>query len=194
MKKSNLLGAVCALFLCFSAATNASVIITAQQLPGGVVFGVSGSLDLSGLTLVTSGNGAGVVIPQTGVIYVGASMSLFDQYIGLTGPASFGSGGFSGFADSSSGGLIGVSGSENVLRVPAGYMSFADLSATMILNGKTLAGLGITPSTYTWEWTTAASTTEYVQFRVAAVPVPAAAWLFASGLLGLVGMARRKKA
>jgi hypothetical protein len=28
----------------------------------------------------------------------------------------------------------------------------------------------------------------------AAVPVPAALWLFVSGLLGLVGMARRKKA
>jgi hypothetical protein len=28
----------------------------------------------------------------------------------------------------------------------------------------------------------------------AAVPIPAAAWLFGSGLLGLAGMARRKKA
>jgi hypothetical protein len=31
-------------------------------------------------------------------------------------------------------------------------------------------------------------------FDVAAVPVPAAAWLFGSGLLGLIGIARRKKA
>jgi hypothetical protein len=29
---------------------------------------------------------------------------------------------------------------------------------------------------------------------VSAVPVPAAVWLFGSGLLGLVGVARRKKA
>ncbi|HFD32315.1 MAG TPA: VPLPA-CTERM sorting domain-containing protein [Gammaproteobacteria bacterium] len=29
---------------------------------------------------------------------------------------------------------------------------------------------------------------------VSAVPVPAAAWLFGSGLLGLVGAARRKRA
>jgi hypothetical protein len=29
---------------------------------------------------------------------------------------------------------------------------------------------------------------------VAAVPLPAAVWLFCSGLLGLVGIARRKKA
>jgi hypothetical protein len=31
-------------------------------------------------------------------------------------------------------------------------------------------------------------------FRIEAVPIPAAVWLFGSGLLGLVGMARRKKA
>jgi len=31
-------------------------------------------------------------------------------------------------------------------------------------------------------------------FTVSAVPVPAAAWLFGSGLIGLVGFARRKKA
>lgn len=35
----------------------------------------------------------------------------------------------------------------------------------------------------------------YVQWdEVSAVPLPAAAWLFGSGLLGLIGMARRKKA
>ena len=33
-----------------------------------------------------------------------------------------------------------------------------------------------------------------VEFAVAAVPVPAAVWLFGSGLLGLIGVARRKKA
>lgn len=34
---------------------------------------------------------------------------------------------------------------------------------------------------------------EYVGVQVAPVPVPAAVWLFGSGLLGLVGVARRKK-
>ena len=33
-----------------------------------------------------------------------------------------------------------------------------------------------------------------IRGQVSAVPIPAAAWLFVSGLLGLVGMARRKKA
>jgi len=33
-----------------------------------------------------------------------------------------------------------------------------------------------------------------LQFEVSAVPVPAAVWLFGSGLLGLIGIPRRKKA
>jgi hypothetical protein len=32
------------------------------------------------------------------------------------------------------------------------------------------------------------------EFPPAIVPIPAAAWLFGSGLLGLIGIARRKKA
>ena len=45
-------------------------------------------------------------------------------------------------------------------------------------------------SSQSFEYGYAAST----QTVSAAVPIPAAAWLFGSGLLGLVGMARRKKA
>jgi hypothetical protein len=33
-----------------------------------------------------------------------------------------------------------------------------------------------------------------LRVQLSAVPLPATVWLFASGLLGLVGMARRKKA
>ena len=35
---------------------------------------------------------------------------------------------------------------------------------------------------------------EAVAIDVQTVPVPAAVWLFGSGLLGLIGMARRKQA
>jgi hypothetical protein len=34
---------------------------------------------------------------------------------------------------------------------------------------------------------------DVIEGSVSTVPVPAAAWLFGSGLLGLVGVARRKK-
>ena len=33
----------------------------------------------------------------------------------------------------------------------------------------------------------------YASFALCSVPVPAAAWLFGSGLIGLIGIARRKK-
>jgi hypothetical protein len=39
----------------------------------------------------------------------------------------------------------------------------------------------------------AAAPGDFDYFNVTAVPVPAAVWLFGSGLLGLVGIARRKK-
>ena len=39
-----------------------------------------------------------------------------------------------------------------------------------------------------------ASQGQIIDFAVAAVPVPAAVWLFGSGLIGLIGVARRKKA
>jgi hypothetical protein len=47
------------------------------------------------------------------------------------------------------------------------------------------------------DWLTTAKTgkyyIEYEPAAVAAVPVPAAVWLFGSGLIGLIGMARRRK-
>jgi len=45
----------------------------------------------------------------------------------------------------------------------------------------------------TWSVNAAAGTLDYTA-GVSAVPVPAAVWLFGSGLLGLVGVSRRKKA
>ena len=52
----------------------------------------------------------------------------------------------------------------------------------------TWANLGAANLLYNGDERTYATFTE-----VSAIPVPAAVWLFGSGLLGLVGMARRKK-
>lgn len=71
--------------------------------------------------------------------------------------------------------------------------------SSIVVNGNTVSGnegngvilFGGTYSSISW-----ASTNEnWYGFTVGtAVPVPAAVWLFGSGLLGLVGIARRKKA
>lgn len=60
------------------------------------------------------------------------------------------------------------------------------LEGTGILTG----GVGFDPTAARWTFSTT-STTGY-SMSVATVPVPAAVWLFGSGLLGLVGVARRK--
>jgi len=58
-----------------------------------------------------------------------------------------------------------------------------DLAGTTLLHGSELA--------LRWEFTCANDVIEGVM-DVPAVPVPAAVWLFGSGLIGLIGVARRK--
>ena len=59
------------------------------------------------------------------------------------------------------------------------------LSGTGLLSGN---GFDATPATWTFSAQNAAS----YSMSITAVPVPAAVWLFGSGLIGLAGIARRK--
>jgi hypothetical protein len=84
--------------------------------------------------------------------------------------------------DSSTTTALGNAGSWGVT---ANTVDFEiDLAGTGLLNGSELA--------LRWEFTCANDVIEGA-VGVPAVPVPAAAWLFGSGLIGLVGVARRKK-
>ena len=56
----------------------------------------------------------------------------------------------------------------------------------------TFLGYGRIDSDYYAEWTFSNNTV--TRTALSSVPIPAAVWLFGSGLLGLVGVARRKKA
>jgi len=89
----------------------------------------------------------------------------------------------------------------------AGGFSF-DMDAVVInsqsITNLSLSGLGIVSgggfdaTGGTWEFTAntaeGSTTFSWSSSTVSAVPVPAAVWLFGSGLLGLIGIARRKKA
>jgi hypothetical protein len=65
----------------------------------------------------------------------------------------------------------------------------------LLLTGTgTLEGAGFDPTPATLSWTGNGPGSLYSwSATVSAVPVPAAVWLFGSGLLGLIGMARRKE-
>ena len=65
-----------------------------------------------------------------------------------------------------------------------GWLLYAALGVSE--DGSKITGVGLNPLGESEAW--------FVDLSPSAVPVPAAAWLFGSGLLGLIGMARRKKA
>lgn len=70
-------------------------------------------------------------------------------------------------------------------------------SINLSLSGTgTITGNGFDATPGTWEFTgqTASDITFSWSSSNLAVPVPAAVWLFGSGLIGLVGVARRKRA
>ena len=92
----------------------------------------------------------------------------------------------------------GVSQTVNLLGGPAASANWTNVTQTFnigpdVSGGVTLQFVAICGaaasciSDYSWDNVS-------IMADVNAVPVPAAAWLFGSGLLGLVGVARRKKA
>ena len=123
----------------------------------------SGAINLTGLTLFATGGGgipAGIEA-SSGRISTGPTGFVFqDEYVGFTGPTSFGSGGFF-FPNTGSGDYVGIEGQgfgpSGVIRflfVPQGYVSGAALSDSMTFNSATFASLGVTPGTYVWTWGT----------------------------------------
>jgi cell division septation protein DedD len=145
--------------------------VSVSQVGPNVVWSGSGSFNLTSLTLnenipgVTGGFNQpfaqfiiGPTSPSGATTYSGSSFTTF--------PNSFGSGG--GLApSSSSGSLFGVvqtagpSGPREVV-VPTGYVSGTVISGSMTYDTQTIAGMGLTPGTYTWSWGTGGNTSTLV--------------------------------
>jgi len=172
--------------------TQAAYIVNATEVGGDVVFAGSGSLDTSAWFELVP------ITLQTGVnasesIFAGppATTRLYEFPTNFAGPTSIGPGTtFNGY-DAGTGDVTGLRFVDQNLYTPNGYVSGAALQGTSTLNSTTFANIGLTPGTYEWTWGSGASADSYT-LNVGAVPIPAAAWLFGSGLLGLVGVARRK--
>jgi len=88
-------------------------------------------------------------------------------------------------------GFLSIGGWEfdlKTLSIDKQLAGTLELSGTGMVYSDSVAGF--TPTQANWSFSAVSRST--YSMTVTAVPVPAAVWLFGSGLLGLVGVARRK--
>jgi|SRR5271163_2715147 hypothetical protein len=126
----------------------ASVIIDVYQSGGDVITTESGSVDLTDLTYNYSNPGQGGMTPSAGDIVIGGPAN-GDVYFSVSGPASFGTGGFTS-ASSNSGDVFAIGLGQ--LAVPSGYVSGTALSGSSTCDGQTFVSLGLMPGKYVYTW------------------------------------------
>lgn len=128
----------------------ASVIVTATEVGGNVIFSGSGTLNLTDLSLVETKNLSGAIDPGNGFFLVGpASVGSVDTFQSITGPGIFGIGPFAS-ANAGSGDLIGADAPSGVVAVPHGYVSGANLTTSSTFSNATFSSLGLTMGTYVY--------------------------------------------
>src|SRR5271165_5364839 len=130
----------------------AAYTVTLAQVGPNVIATGSGTIDLAGLNFVGGNTAPAQIEAHFGLIFTGpSSPEPVDNYTGITGPASFGSGTPPTPASSGSGDLVGINLGHAVF-VPAGYVSGSALLDSSTYDNQTFSSLGVTPGTYTWTW------------------------------------------
>jgi hypothetical protein len=161
----------------------AGYVVDLTQVGSNVVATGSGPIDLTGLSFFGAASAGAFIIPSFGRTYTGPLFSTVDLYTGITGPANFGSGGFT-FPDSGSGDFVGVARIDSFLAVPAGYVSDSPLSDTSTYGGQTFATLEATPGRYEWTWGTGANQ-NFTLIIGTVVPEPSTWAMMVLGFAGL---------
>ena len=193
LKRTKFLAAVAA-FL--PSAATAAITVNINQTGSNVVATASGSLDLTGLTILASNfglaGGGESIAGSFAYIGLGSDAGFLTGFTGLTGPTQFGSGGLvnsSTFAGTS----FAINGSgfgDTVVFLPIGYTSGSGISSTATWLGQSFASLGITAGQYVY-----ASQNDTVTINIGpvngAVPEPST-WAMMLLGFGAVGMAVRR--
>src|SRR5262245_33791534 len=127
--------------------------VTINQVGSNVVVTGFGAFNLTGLTFAGGGFVAtGSMGPSIAVLTVADGTGL-SQYMGFSGPSSFGPGTIIN-ASSDSGDSVSIIGAGIFpgpgIFLPAGYVSGTALSGSSTYNSATFATLGVTPGRYTW--------------------------------------------
>ena len=193
------LGVIGATFgILLASPASAAYLITYEQIGSNVVSTGNGSL-LTGFTPSnTGGTFQGYVNPFFPELYVGSGV--YSRYVfnSVFGPDAIGTE-VTTFANSSTGNFVGFYylGTQLNVLVASNYLSGADLgTSTATYNNRTLAGLGLNPGNYVYNFlssTGADSITVQIGNAAPAVPEPAtwAMMLLGFGAVGFV-MRRRK--
>lgn len=185
-------------FAAWAGTANAGMIIIASEVGGDVVFSATGSLDLTGASLVgegssyneaeISGGANWFLAPGSGGAYDAYAMTSSDGAFGTSAafvPASSSSGDnffiWSGYGS-------GMIPNNEQVAVTDGYVSGAAISAEMVFNGATFASLSLTAGIYNYA---IPSDTITLIIR-STVPEPGSLALLTIGLAGM-GLRRKRR-
>jgi hypothetical protein len=170
----------------------AGVIVDISQVTSDVVATFSGSLDLTDLTFQGQfGIDVGGIGPSLAILASGTGGPLsMDGYLGITGPASWGSGGGT-VMTSNTGDLFDISGEAGFLEVPHLYVSGSPLSGSTTLANQTLSSVGLTAGTYTYTWGSG-PTADSIVVNIGTIPEPRSLLLVTLGLASLFAKFRNR--
>lgn len=184
-----------AVFASTGSTGHAAFLFTLQQVAGNVVATGSGTFNTSALTLATTASAGAFVDTQNSVSFLSigpTGSSSVDEYTGISGPTSFGSGGTFTNASSGSGNTVELNNVSGLsLYVPHGYVSNTFLSNTATFSSQTFSSLGLTPGIYTYDWgSTGAGTADSLTLDV--VPEPSVWAMLLGGVASLLLFRRRR--
>lgn len=127
--------------------------------------------------------------PNRALIITGATANAGCYTGTITGPSSFGSGGFFyGSTSPGTGPVAGISGADPFVYLPIDYVDNTPLSDTATYYSATFASLGVTTGTYVWTWGSGANQS----FTLKIGQTPCCQTILR--LLGLLGWRRKRKA